>query len=956
MLDPRALSCQHLFCLKCLFHLVNDDRGSTLIVKCPFNCEPTTTKSGVKGLPKNSLVSSWCEKVRRSRTLSDAHVCEYCDEPLEIGSPETSAPSKEEVKRPSWSDYQARRKDLVGGTMASTSTHRQAMNAIGNGRKRCRCEGCSAVLCDGCLSSPSSTHSFLCAQQSAGDAPSQLTYPFYLTAASVAMTMKAMSSTGAWRGSRISVVECQPVYVPCEEVEICIEGRHGSVVGEASYSLSVAPGEYECVESLLDQHPMADNSSSHLLAAACSGMQRVEVAIDEVGDALGGIEKVMKFSRSPTDGTNSQFLLDTILFLASFALEAVVPALVRLAMAGMMLAVESDMGQVNAVTSQAEHGKERLLAHLKQRIGLSALCLAHTYEAGQSVLSKCVSVMGRVRSLHESFQRQPEGASKNLATPLLKFSVVASQLENIYIGLWGSHQGSHRLLQSYLTSCLRGVNLIQAEIDALTALEYILCDSTDALVAASTGVSDLHVLWSALCATFGDDFEGEYLDDVWDLLLLPSTAYHRNYMCARSTSSPHQMSTTEDVLEMLSPLVDVLDMQQATLSKKNALLQFEPFVRLHKRTAGLALKTFNMFGKNQAIMISNLNLVKKNQLSALGNGLVQLLNHMSTAAVSLGRTPNPVEQLGDSLDHTQRKHFEGIIDVLDDVFSQETFHEPLGAMVFPEDYVEGDKSSEPPPRMNPISLNCVGILEVTWDLIDRLKPLGQQHCNQTAFLPIRYAFQRKIESVVAHPMASSPISVWPVPGASTAHIANSLDGHNTERASSGVVDCATVLSFKEDGAAIQIAQVDRKRARDRAIRMFQSSAPSATEVRVKTYTTVGTRLVPIYIGTMVVESERNAGNLLLSIWPNAALSVVRQLVWGPAAWTPAPSTQEIAFLFSGQMPTKFHGDRSIPLFAKVINVTVGVATSNAVLFLVNAAAVTYAVWKWRRGDGAQRNA
>ena len=83
MVDPRVLSCQHAFCLRCIFCLIKRDRGMHVAVKCPFGCEEqTVTEGDVRTLKKNHLIGSLCRRATEKRfaALPDPkkHACDFC--------------------------------------------------------------------------------------------------------------------------------------------------------------------------------------------------------------------------------------------------------------------------------------------------------------------------------------------------------------------------------------------------------------------------------------------------------------------------------------------------------------------------------------------------------------------------------------------------------------------------------------------------------------------------------------------------------------------------------------------------------------------------------------------------------------------------------------------------------------------------------------------------------------
>ena len=830
----------------------------------------------------------------------------------------------------------------------------------------------------------------------------------------------AALSNSEWIGTKVAVVRCDPVYITCEELEVHVGGLHGNIVGEAVYKLTAAPTEYKYLEDLLDQYPMTDNTSSHLLSFACSTMQTLDEELDNMGGVLTGIEKVMKFSKSPVDRSNSQYVLDTVLFMASFCLEAVVPTLVRLAMTGMSLAVESDVVEFHTINRTEQSKIQALLKRLNQRIALSTLCISDMHETGMSVFRKCVAVMSRVQKIIISYQRledddvsPSEGIHTQFPSPLLlKLPTMLSTLGTSFKKVYSLYQKTRQYQQMHLVASLRGSSLSQQDIDTLVELDKMVMTSVDQLLAASVGVMELHVLWSAMCGAFGDEFENEYLDDILELLLLSTTSYHMNYTdrdAARKKAKNlgadvtgddavriKELSTTEDILEMLSPLVEVMEAQQSMLTKGNTDAYLDQFIKLHKRTSGLALKTFNMFGKNESLMVSTLNLVKRTQLVALGNGLVQVLNHVGTAVAHMNSSKqsstlsdegegeekragsesqtansnNKAISKTDVMSLEQLHHVDSILGVLDDHFGRAIYLETPENELFEhthidQDGVEDAKLGLAPnaPRMKSTSLNSKGIVHVTRTLIKKLLPLAQSEFHQTDYFPAKDRLQRQLEDFIFKSITTQQ----PHPATSAS------DMPDTAKALGGVVESAPIAisattspQLKEeatvdDGAVedeargpLIAASDDRQRARDRAIKKFLSNDKTAKDVKVKSCTTIGTRLVPIYEGTMIVQRERNIGNLLFSIWPSQAMMKVRSMIMGAdrvrddVTETAAIHAQEIDFLFSGQVPCKFHNQPAAPLYAEVVSVAADVANSKVLFSLINLTALSIGLWKWSR--------
>lgn len=65
-IDPRVLSCQHCFCLRCLFSSVMHERGVQIRVPCAFRCgDDTITTGDIRTVPKNHYVSNLTLLLRR---------------------------------------------------------------------------------------------------------------------------------------------------------------------------------------------------------------------------------------------------------------------------------------------------------------------------------------------------------------------------------------------------------------------------------------------------------------------------------------------------------------------------------------------------------------------------------------------------------------------------------------------------------------------------------------------------------------------------------------------------------------------------------------------------------------------------------------------------------------------------------------------------------------------------
>eukprot|EP00755_Sulcionema_specki_P030139 Sspe_Gene.18460::Locus_6623_Transcript_1_1_Confidence_1.000_Length_3641::g.18460::m.18460 len=68
MADPRVLSCQHSFCLRCLHVASGRDRQQYFMVKCPFSCPtPTEVSCGIRSLKRNTLITNISHSLRSQR-------------------------------------------------------------------------------------------------------------------------------------------------------------------------------------------------------------------------------------------------------------------------------------------------------------------------------------------------------------------------------------------------------------------------------------------------------------------------------------------------------------------------------------------------------------------------------------------------------------------------------------------------------------------------------------------------------------------------------------------------------------------------------------------------------------------------------------------------------------------------------------------------------------------------
>ncbi|KAJ9454745.1 hypothetical protein DIPPA_01686 [Diplonema papillatum] len=186
MADPRQLSCNHSFCLRCL-HAASEQTVqdvNKLVMKCPYNCGETTV-SDVRGLRRHPIVTNLCFNLRRRNftTLNSSSIdmCDYCCR---------------DISQP----------DLL------------------------MCNKCSAFLCRRCVSDP--THEFLCNVQ-------QKFYPFFYGWQAAEAELVKKLATGSVHNARIHKVA--RLFVPCNLLTVSCTVKADSattIASEGSTSLT----------------------------------------------------------------------------------------------------------------------------------------------------------------------------------------------------------------------------------------------------------------------------------------------------------------------------------------------------------------------------------------------------------------------------------------------------------------------------------------------------------------------------------------------------------------------------------------------------------------------------------------------------------------------------------------------------------------------------------------------
>jgi hypothetical protein len=207
MVDPRVLSCQHVFCLRCIFQLVKRDRGANVVVRCPFKCDDVTRTTGdVRTLKRNPMIGNLCVTMRQKafeRGTIDA--CDWCDTSVTRGG------------EPDGSKF---------------------------------CDRCGSVLCGGCRANRHCDHAYLCAAAEAVSAVSITILPCLMTPRICVFTAADTYAEMA-KDTRLAALlsmhglQLQPIAEPHVEYIVCpqvdVEVKSGTDNGV--FSTTIIPEE-----------------------------------------------------------------------------------------------------------------------------------------------------------------------------------------------------------------------------------------------------------------------------------------------------------------------------------------------------------------------------------------------------------------------------------------------------------------------------------------------------------------------------------------------------------------------------------------------------------------------------------------------------------------------------------------------------------------------------------------